>query len=252
MFGNGMGFQKDMSEAFKWFKLAADRGLAQGHLNVGGLYLHGDGVGKNLTKAYHHIRIAADEGLEPAIALTEEFEATLEDDWSFVAQIDEKEWRERRRAVFLHLRSIGTVEALERAARGGDRETALNLALMHMTGDRVAKDPALAYEWTRNAVKIGNLKALLVADMMRPEADPTLAKLQPSFDLYDRAASGDQQSRYEIGRRFLDGVGVKKNPAAAAQWFLMSYKFPPSRQALESLDRAHWPEEFRDEELPAA
>ena len=115
MFGNGMGFQKDMSEAFKWFKLAADRGLAQGHLNVGGLYLHGDGVEKNLTNAYHYIRIAADEGLEQAIALAEEFEATLENDWSFVAQIDEKEWLERRHAVLLHLRGIGTVDCVHGA-----------------------------------------------------------------------------------------------------------------------------------------
>jgi TPR repeat protein len=251
LYGNGMGLEKNMAEAFRWFKLAADRGLAQGQLNTGGLFLHGDGVEKDLTKAYHYFRLAADQGLEPAIDLAEEFEETTKLAWYDGATGTEDEWRERGRAVIMHLRGVGTIDGLERAVAAGDRETALNLALMYLSGDKVPKDGDRAYEWARKAVEIGNAKAAMVVDMMRPSEEPTLAKLQPSFDLYDRAEGGDKASEYEIGMRYLEGVGVEKNPATAALWFLMSYKYPASRAELDKLPREFWPEELRDEELPA-
>ena len=251
MISEGKGFPQDHAEACKWYKLSAGRGLAEGQYHLALSYLHGQGVEKDLAKAYHYFKVSAEQGLECSSEHVEEFEEAVEENWRLFEHFsdDPEDLHERRRAVILYLRSLGTIDGLERAVAAGDRDSALNISLMHLTGDRVPKDAQRAYEWMQKAADIGNIKASLVLKMVRPEAQASVAELQPTFDLCDRAEEGDQASRYEIGRRFLRGVDVEPNPTAAALWFLLSHNYPPSRAALHTVPREQWPEDFHDQSL---
>jgi uncharacterized protein len=44
MYANGRGVQKDYAEALKWYRLAADQGLASAQHNLGFMYANGWGV----------------------------------------------------------------------------------------------------------------------------------------------------------------------------------------------------------------
>ena len=254
MFSKGTGVARSHTEAYKAFRFAAERGLVEGRYHVGMCYLHGHGVEKDLAKAYYCFKVAAEQGFEPALEHVEEFEESVEEGWQIMENYggSRDESRERRRAVIWYLRGLGTIEGLERAVAAGDRDSALNLSLMYVTGNHVQKkDAQRAYEWMQKAAEMGNVKAGLLLNSVQPDAQVSVAELQPTMDLCDRAAEGDEASRYEIGRRYLEGINVDADPTAAAFWFLLSHNYPPSRAALESVPRAHWPEEIRDEVLPA-
>lgn len=254
MFSKGTGVTQSHAEAYKAFRFAAERGLVEGRHHVGMCYLHGYGVEKDLAKAYYCFKVAAEKGFEPALEHVEEFEECVEEGWQIMENFLEsgEESRERRAAVIWYLRGLGTIEGLERAVAAGDRDSAVNLSLMYFTGNHVPKkDPLLAYEWMRKAAEMGYVKASLLLKSVQPHSQVSVAELQPTMDLCDRAAEGDEASRYEIGRRYLEGINVDPDPTAAALHFLTSHKYPPSRAALESVPREQWPDEFRDVVLPA-
>ena len=50
----------------KWYRKAADQGLAEAQYNLGVAYLEGSGVGKDRAEAAKWFRRAADQGMEDA------------------------------------------------------------------------------------------------------------------------------------------------------------------------------------------
>jgi TPR repeat protein len=253
MFFNGAGVKQSYAEAYKGFRFAAEHGLVNGRYRVGLCYLHGHGVEKDLAKAYYSLKLAAEQGFEPAFKHVEEFEESVEEGWEIMERFSEspEESQARRRAVIWYLRGLGSIDGLERAVAAGDRDSAFNLAMMYFTGNHVPeKDRQRAYEWMKQAAAMGNVKAALLLKSIQPNLQVSLADLKTTMDLSDRAAEGDEASRYEIGRRYLEGIKVDPDPTAAALWFLLSHNYPPSRSALQSVPREQWPEDVRDVELP--
>ena len=53
------GVAQDHAEAAKWFRLAAEQGLAQAQFNLGVLYYGGEGVEQNRAEAAKWYRLAA-------------------------------------------------------------------------------------------------------------------------------------------------------------------------------------------------
>lgn len=60
-YGKG-GIEKDLSEAFRWNKMAADNGYQLGLFNVALAYRRGQGIGKDKAKAMEYYRHAAAAG----------------------------------------------------------------------------------------------------------------------------------------------------------------------------------------------
>jgi TPR repeat protein len=58
----GKDIQKDVKEAFTWFKAAADQGISSAQLNVGRMYADGIGVSKSETSARQYFEKAASHG----------------------------------------------------------------------------------------------------------------------------------------------------------------------------------------------
>jgi hypothetical protein len=58
----GQGVPQDHAEAAKWFRRAADQGLAGGQFNLGVLYGNGQGVPKDFVQAYLWFSLAAKQG----------------------------------------------------------------------------------------------------------------------------------------------------------------------------------------------
>ena len=57
---------KDLNEAIKWFKTAAENNDAESQYMLGGIYLNGLGVEKNNTEAAKYFKLAADQGHQNA------------------------------------------------------------------------------------------------------------------------------------------------------------------------------------------
>ena len=62
MYGDGQGVPQDHGEAARWYRKAADQGDANGQHNLGGSYVHGRGVPQDYGEAVRWYRRAADQG----------------------------------------------------------------------------------------------------------------------------------------------------------------------------------------------
>lgn len=65
--GNGVG--KDQTEAVKWYRMAAEQGLADAAFELAKCYKFGIGVRRNRTTALKWIRMAAEQGHTKAMVL---------------------------------------------------------------------------------------------------------------------------------------------------------------------------------------
>ena len=59
MYRSGEGVPEDAAEALRWYRLAADQGLARAQVNLGNMYATGDGVPEDDVQAYMWYDLAA-------------------------------------------------------------------------------------------------------------------------------------------------------------------------------------------------
>ncbi|CAB4433423.1 unnamed protein product [Rhizophagus irregularis] len=70
---DGIGVEKNLSEALKYFEQAADNGIKVAMYNAGKLYYNGDdGVWRDKEKAIKYMKLAIYNGYEPAIKFCED------------------------------------------------------------------------------------------------------------------------------------------------------------------------------------
>jgi hypothetical protein len=66
MYSDGEGVPQDDKEAVKWFRLAAETGLAQAQYNLGVMYGDGEGVPQDDKEAVKWYQLAAEQGVTEA------------------------------------------------------------------------------------------------------------------------------------------------------------------------------------------
>ncbi|MGH6866076.1 MAG: tetratricopeptide repeat protein [Methyloceanibacter sp.] len=145
--------------------------------------------------------------------------------------------------------TAAAIPALEYAAQYGVLGAQLKLARLYASGREVTKDDAKAFHYFRQIadqyaeippsspiakyvgeafVALGQYHVVGIPGMSLA-ANPTYAA-----GLYRHAASyfGNAEAQYQLGRLYLTGEGVAKNPSLAANWLAMAArKQHPASQA---------------------
>ena len=132
MYDKGEGVPQDDAEALRWYRLAADQGVANEQYNVGLMYADGRGVPQDAAEAVRWYRLAADQG----DAVAQNLLGTMYRNGEDVPQDD----------VLAHMRyslsaSRATRGLRERAVQGRDRVAGL------MNPTEIAEAQRLAREW---------------------------------------------------------------------------------------------------------
>ena len=65
-YAKGEGVKQDKAEAARWYREAAEQGLADAQLDLGVRYLRGEGVKQDKAEAAEWFRKAAEQGNEKA------------------------------------------------------------------------------------------------------------------------------------------------------------------------------------------
>ena len=65
-YSEGTGVPKNHAEAAKWYQRAAKQGYAKAQYNLGNMYFNGEGVSVNSIKAYMWWSLAMEQGNESA------------------------------------------------------------------------------------------------------------------------------------------------------------------------------------------
>lgn len=139
-YGLGKRVRKaDPEEAFKWFRMAADKGYAPAQYNLGSLYYYGTGVPKDYQEALKWYRKAADQGFVQAQYFL---------GWMY----------SNGRGVDENFKE--SIRWFQKAAEQGDPEAQLSLGLMHARGEDLNPDYVEAYKWMNLAAAQGNTNAV--------------------------------------------------------------------------------------------
>jgi TPR repeat protein len=114
------------------------------------------------------------------------------------------------------------VAFFQKAAEAGSRRAQINLGILYMRGQGVPRDLVQARAWLEKAAATEDPVALYTLGRAMEESDGAVsADSIRAADLYRRAAAkGHAQAALRYGLALLDGLGVKRDPAAAQTWLM--------------------------------
>jgi TPR repeat protein len=207
-FASGTQAIRDDSEAYRWFKQAADGGLAEAQYNLGILHATGRGTAPNYAEAARWYRLAAEQGLSEA-------QFNLGTLYSLGLGVD----RDERLAV----------DWLTRAADDSLPEAQFNLGVLHEHGRGVRLNAPAALTWYERAAKQGFAPAATRLAALKkklqaagaPAAD--LSRQTPSAGASPTGTAGQSKAAASVLDRQSGGEGA----SAPDKW-------------LDSLDANHY------------
>ncbi len=132
------------------------------------------------------------------------------------------------------------VQLFTQAAEKGNRRAQLNLGTLYFRGQGVQRDVINARAWLEKAAADGDPYATYaLARAMAENAPPAGADLTRAADLYRRAAEkGHMFAALRYGMALSDGLGVKKDTAAAQRWLIRAQENGVPEAALALGDMA--------------
>src|SRR3954471_16767124 len=127
--------EQNFTEALRWYRVAADQGLAQGQVHVGNLYADGEGIKQDYAEALSWFRKAADQG---------DNEAMNNIGWFYLSG-----WgvpQDYKQAL----------EWFQKSADKGNEVAERKIAMMYLQGMGVKEDKAEAIRWFKKAAAAGD------------------------------------------------------------------------------------------------
>ena len=94
MYDNGTGVREDDAEAVRWYRLAAEQGSANAQVSLGLMYFTGQGLPQDLVLAYMWCNLSAGQGNEVARVSKDRIEAQMTREEIAEAQRLSREWIE--------------------------------------------------------------------------------------------------------------------------------------------------------------
>ena len=199
MYDFGLGVAEDNAEAFKWYRKAADQGQVKAQFNLGMMYHFGEGVAEDKAEAFKWYRKAADQGdADAQLSL-----GALYDFGEGVAEDKAEAFKWYRKA-----------------ADQGHADAQFNLGVMYSDGEGVAEDNAEAFKWYRKAADQGEVKAQFNLGMMYHFGEGVAEDKAEAVKWYRKAADqGYAEAQFSLGVMYYDGEGVAEDKAEAFKWY---------------------------------
>ena len=199
-------YRKELEQSVKWYRLAAEGGLAEAQFNLGVIYSNKEGENRGFREAAKWYRLAAKQGFTFA----------------------------QHNLGVMHDHGIGMLEnntaALtwyQLAAEKGYAPAQSNLGVLYAKGEGVSQDYEAAVRWFRLATKQGHAKTYYNLGVLYEDDAVSLTgkitdatKLQTSFYWYRQAAErGVAKAQFNLGLMYAMGKGTHKNNQHAHVWF---------------------------------
>lgn len=143
--GNAAFDNDDISEAAKWFRMAAGKGNAEAQYKLGCLFYNGDGDNENCTEAIKWLKKSAEQG-NP--------DAQNQLGWIYGCMSEEGRSDSDGRDAYAE-----SAKWYLMAAEQGDIDAQFEIGCDYEHGSGVTQDYAKAEKWYRSAAEAGNINA---------------------------------------------------------------------------------------------
>ena len=203
----GLGVAKDYVEAVKWYRKASEQGDLLAQTILGHCYAAGEGVAKDQIEAYAYWNQEGTDKHSPLKRLAT-LERQMTPDQIVAGKKRTKELkRELDARMTPQMRWIKDNKAL---AEKGDAEGQFSLGVCYTRGEGVAKNYVQAVAWHRKAADQGHARA-----------------------------------QFALGGCYANGQGVSKDEIEAyAYWSLAGAKQPEARKELAVLEKQMTPDQI--------
>ena len=201
LFEGGKFVRKNYDDAFHWFNQAADMGIAEAQLQVGGCYHYGLGVSPNLSLAAKYYQLSADH---TNFAAMKSLGYLLMNGYG-IEKNDEK-------AKYWLLRA---------ANEGGNRRAMYNLGVLCSRQYPDTNSMVEGFKWMKQSAELGDaLGAYELSNFYFRGWGVTETNL-PSYRYWLARAAllGATDAQYFMGQACRTGDGVPKDVAASLVWF---------------------------------
>lgn len=200
------GTPRDDIRAFELFQKAAAAGHARAQLNLGILYLRGQGVAADLIQARAWLEKAAAGGDPQALyalgrAMSESMGQAMAD-------------------------PVRATDLYRRAAEKGHVMAGLRYGLALSEGTGTRRDVAAAQRWLLQAQESGMPEAALAMGDMAARTPASRDKaanekvVQTALSWYEVAANaGVPSAQFKVANAYFAGVGVQRDPSQALLWY---------------------------------
>ena len=232
---HGNGVPVDLSEGFKWRKMAADNGLVRAQKIVGSMYYSGDGVSQDYSAAAKYFLLAAENGNELAQSsigyLYREGLGVPKDPnesvkW-FRKAADQGVAEAQRSLGYAYETGSGVLQDYAEAARlyrlagdQGDMTAQNNLSELYFNGRGVPKSEAEGLKWINKYLEQRDQEfknQMRMAEKYR-KGDGVPKDLEEAFKWMQMAAQHNQaqysevsHAIYELALMYENGEGVQKD-----------------------------------------
>src|SRR5215469_12033516 len=138
MYARGEGRTRDLTEAARWFRRAAEQGNAAAQYNLGTMYANGEGVPRDRAQAARWYQKAAEQGDDDA-----------------ANELGRMYWTGDGVPRDLGLAATWT----QKAAEQGNKVAQFRLGIMYMGGEGVPEDRVQAHKWLELGASSGDGEA---------------------------------------------------------------------------------------------
>ncbi len=235
MYSEGLGVQKNLTEAIKWYRKAADQGDALAQNNLGRCYMNGEGLPKDPYEAVLWYRKAAEHGLSVAqnalgscymtgLGLEKDpYEAVL---WYRKAAEHGLEIAQNNLgSCYFYGEGLpkDNYEAVKWYRKAADQNEAFaqyNLGLCYMNGKGLPKDSYEAVKWFRKAANQDHAFAQHNLGLCYLNGEGLSKDSYEAVKWFKKAADlGNANAQTNLGYCFFNGVGLIKNSFEAVIWY---------------------------------
>ena len=214
IYAGGLGVPRDMDEATRWYKTAAEGGDTPAQLKYALLLLEGRYVERDLDRARELMRLAADAG-----------NSSAQFNYGQMLITDHPGHEGIRR---------GLPYMLEAADNGiADAQFALAQIYAYGLGPEEA-DPIKARGWMLRAARSGYDTAQLDLAVWLIDGVGGEVDYETGFSWMRRAAnSGNVMAQNRLSHLYINAIGTRPDPIEAAKWYIVSRRAGLDDYALE-------------------
>ena len=194
MYYNGIGVEKNLEFAFKWYKKAAEDNLAAAQHALSYMYKSGEGCERNIVRAYYWVEKAAENEYEDAYYIVG------------------KSYLE---GICYEINYEKAYYYLEKGYEAFDTDCIESLADMYYSGLYVEKNIMKALDFYDKSIECGNSKIFFKVGKIYEDE----GMMNEAVETYEEGSKdGDLKCIQRLGIMYYNGEGVKRDTEKAIKY----------------------------------
>lgn len=255
---------KNLPEALKWYKLAAEAGDPYGMMMTGALYTGGNAMPENRPEAYRWTKMAAERGnaeamftlalmledgfgtdknLQEALIWGQKAAATnLPKATDWVAQYQSRSDFQKGIAAFNAKNYPEALLWYKKAADQGDGAAMYNIGSMYANGQGVDINYLESHIWFEKSAEKGVTNAMLDLGNMYYEGYGVVKDLKEAYSWYKKAADGGNALAMSfISEMNWFGIGTEQDIKTGIDWLKKAAEagHQPSQNILSQIEKGN-------------